>query len=169
MRQELLTIEEAADYLKVTPYTVRRYLREGKLPGLRVGGQWRIGREDLAKKLLTSAVGAENLAQTNGRELMDPADNDRAGTSMTTSAAESQHQWEQIRLPRSPSELEADHTDFFGHKSLAQLIAEQGAQPLQSIESLRGDFWPEEESAGEFIAQLRTWRDEQNDESEGQT
>ncbi len=55
------------------------------------------------------------------------------------------------------------HADFFSHKSLAQLIAEQGTQPLQSIDSLRGDFWPEEESAGEFIAQLRIWRDERSD------
>jgi excisionase family DNA binding protein len=168
LRQELLTIEEAADYLKLTPYTVRRYLREGKLPGLRVGGQWRIGREDLAKKLLTGAVGAESLVQPDGQELMDPADSDRAGTNMTTSAAESRHQWEQVRLQRSPSELEADHGDFFDHKSLAQLIAEQGTQPLQRIESLRGDFWPEEESAGEFLAQLHTWRDEQSDQSAGQ-
>jgi hypothetical protein len=55
------------------------------------------------------------------------------------------------------------HNGFFGHKNLDQLIAEQGTQPLQSIESLRGDFWPEEESSDEFIAQLRIWRDEQHE------
>jgi excisionase family DNA binding protein len=131
MSQELLTIEEAADYLKVTPFTVRRYLREGKLPGLKVGGQWRIGRDDLTDKLRAGVVGVQNLSRINGRNL-------------------------------------AYQTDFFDHKTLAQLIAEQGTQPLQSIESLRGDFWPEEEGPDEFIAQLRIWRDERDQESEEQ-
>src|ERR1700730_7068992 len=38
----LLTVEEAAQQLRVSPDTIRRFLRDKKLRGLRVGGQWRI-------------------------------------------------------------------------------------------------------------------------------
>lgn len=38
----LLTAEEAAQQLRVSPDTVRRFLRDKKLHGVRVGGQWRI-------------------------------------------------------------------------------------------------------------------------------
>jgi len=44
----LLTVEQAADYLKMSPYVVRRWLREGKLPGFKVGHDWRIDEADLA-------------------------------------------------------------------------------------------------------------------------
>lgn len=33
-------------------------------------------------------------------------------------------------------------------------------QPLQRLEDLWGDFWPEGESVDDFIAAVRTWRQE---------
>ena len=45
--QETLTPEEAAQYLRVNPQTVYRLLRNGKLPGAKIGHQWRIRRADL--------------------------------------------------------------------------------------------------------------------------
>ena len=44
---DLLTCEEAAAYLRVHPRTVYRLLRDGGMPGVRVGRQWRIRRSDL--------------------------------------------------------------------------------------------------------------------------
>jgi excisionase family DNA binding protein len=44
---ELLTLEEAAAYLRVHPRTMARLLTERELPGLKVGRQWRIRRADL--------------------------------------------------------------------------------------------------------------------------
>lgn len=46
---ELLTVEEVAATLKLSPYTIRRLLKEGKLPGVKVGGgqQWRVRKSDL--------------------------------------------------------------------------------------------------------------------------
>jgi excisionase family DNA binding protein len=35
------TAEEIAKYLRVHPYTVKRLTRAGKIPGFKVGGQWR--------------------------------------------------------------------------------------------------------------------------------
>lgn len=41
--QDLLyTVEEAAQQLRVSPDTIRRLLRDQKMKGVRVGGQWRV-------------------------------------------------------------------------------------------------------------------------------
>jgi excisionase family DNA binding protein len=44
----LLTIEQAAAYLQMNPQVVRRWLREKKLPGFKMGQEWRIDEADLA-------------------------------------------------------------------------------------------------------------------------
>src|SRR5215208_3634614 len=41
------TLEEAAGVLKLHPQTLRRWIREGKLPAKRFGKQFRLRREDL--------------------------------------------------------------------------------------------------------------------------
>jgi excisionase family DNA binding protein len=43
----ILTVEEAAKIIKVSPKTVRDWLRSGQLRGLKAGKQWRILRQDL--------------------------------------------------------------------------------------------------------------------------
>ncbi len=45
-------------------------------------------------------------------------------------------------------------------RTLPALAAEQGVQPVSNFDDLLGDFWPEEETADEFIAAVRRWRDE---------
>jgi excisionase family DNA binding protein len=49
MDMEVLTVEEAAKILKLSPYTVRELLKKQKLPGIKIGGgrQWRIRKADL--------------------------------------------------------------------------------------------------------------------------
>ena len=43
MSDELLTVDQAADRLQMSVATVRRMLRDGKLPGRKLGPrQWRI-------------------------------------------------------------------------------------------------------------------------------
>jgi excisionase family DNA binding protein len=45
---ELLTVEQAATRLQMHPVTVRRLLREGHLPGRKVGArQWRVSADAL--------------------------------------------------------------------------------------------------------------------------
>lgn len=49
----LLTLREAAAYLRVCPRTVREYVRQGLLSGRLIGRQWRFRRkalEDLYEK-----------------------------------------------------------------------------------------------------------------------
>jgi excisionase family DNA binding protein len=48
MADELLTVEQAAERLQMHPDTVRRLLREGQLPGRKVGArQWRVSADAL--------------------------------------------------------------------------------------------------------------------------
>jgi len=47
MKDEILTLKEVADYLKLAEKTAYRLAAEGKLPGFKVGGSWRFKKEDI--------------------------------------------------------------------------------------------------------------------------
>lgn len=47
MTDEILTLKEVAEYLKLAEKTAYRLAAEGKLPGFKVGGSWRFKREDI--------------------------------------------------------------------------------------------------------------------------
>jgi excisionase family DNA binding protein len=48
---DVLTVKQAADYLRLNFNTVKRLLSQGKLPGRKVGRQWRIDKDDLKRYL----------------------------------------------------------------------------------------------------------------------
>ena len=66
------------------------------------------------------------------------------------------------RLERRMGRRAASGRAFFAQppKDLATLAAEQGVRPVTDFDGLLGDFWPEQESADEFIAAVREWRRE---------
>jgi excisionase family DNA binding protein len=45
----ILTVPQAAEKLQLSPDIVREYLREGKLPGRKIGKVWRILESDLER------------------------------------------------------------------------------------------------------------------------
>lgn len=47
MADEILTLKEVAQYLKLAEKTAYRLAAEGRLPGFKVGGSWRFKREDI--------------------------------------------------------------------------------------------------------------------------
>ncbi len=47
MTDEVLTLKEVAEYLKLAEKTAYRFAADGKLPGFKVGGSWRFKREDV--------------------------------------------------------------------------------------------------------------------------
>ncbi len=47
VEHEILTPEEVARYLRINAQTTYRLLRVGKLPGIKIGQQWRIRKADL--------------------------------------------------------------------------------------------------------------------------
>jgi excisionase family DNA binding protein len=49
MPDEILTVREVAEFLKVTERTIYRLASEGQIPSFKVGGSWRFRRADLVK------------------------------------------------------------------------------------------------------------------------
>jgi excisionase family DNA binding protein len=49
MNEQILTLKEVAEYLKLTEKTAYRLAADKKLPGFKVGGSWRFKKEDLEK------------------------------------------------------------------------------------------------------------------------
>lgn len=45
MPEEILTLKEVAEYLKLAEKTAYRLAAEGKIPGFKVGGSWRFRKD----------------------------------------------------------------------------------------------------------------------------
>lgn len=45
----LMTIGEVAEHLRLSRWTVRRYVRDGVLPASKIGRFWRVRPQDLEK------------------------------------------------------------------------------------------------------------------------
>lgn len=46
-QQRLMTTEEAAEYIRVSKLTLQGWARDGLIPAMRAGREWRFNREDL--------------------------------------------------------------------------------------------------------------------------
>ena len=53
----LLTLTEAADILQISTRTLQRMIRSGKIPALKVGGQWRV-RGELLRQWVENREGS---------------------------------------------------------------------------------------------------------------
>ena len=47
MRENLITVREAANYLRISARTVYRLIESGQIGAVRIGKQWRIPANDL--------------------------------------------------------------------------------------------------------------------------
>lgn len=56
---ELMTLEEVADYLRVTEKTIHRLLKRGGIPAIKVGHQWRFDKASVDEWLRQNSVGAK--------------------------------------------------------------------------------------------------------------
>jgi len=60
---EIMTVSSLADYLHCHTTTVYRLLRQGKIPGFRIGSDWRFERAEIDKWIAKgggSATGLKN-------------------------------------------------------------------------------------------------------------
>ncbi|MBS4538993.1 helix-turn-helix domain-containing protein [Clostridium sp. D2Q-11] len=46
---EIMTISEVANYLKISEVTTYKFVKEGKIPGFKIGRHWRVKKEDLTE------------------------------------------------------------------------------------------------------------------------
>lgn len=47
MTDQIMTLKEVAEYLKLAEKTAYKLAAEGKLPGFKVGGSWRFKKVDI--------------------------------------------------------------------------------------------------------------------------
>lgn len=66
MSNDILTIREVAEYLKINEKTAYRLAAEGKLPGFKVGGAWRFRKDEIER--LTRAETHSDPERDEGRE-----------------------------------------------------------------------------------------------------
>ena len=65
-----LTAKEAAEYLKLAERTLVRLAHEGKIPGVKIGGQWRFRRallDEYLDTLASESVSTSGAAPRPGR------------------------------------------------------------------------------------------------------
>ena len=64
MRENLITVREAASYLRISARTVYRLIESGQIGAVRIGKQWRIPASDLPGRERTAeaSLGAERTA-----------------------------------------------------------------------------------------------------------
>ncbi len=61
--ENLLSIDETAEKLKSHPETVRRFIREGQLAGVKLGRSWRVREADLRAFVDARVIPAKVEAQ----------------------------------------------------------------------------------------------------------
>ena len=49
MEKEIMTIEEAANYLKIGKRSIYKLAKEGKIPGKKILNKWRFEKESLRR------------------------------------------------------------------------------------------------------------------------
>lgn len=70
MAEEIMSIKEVAEYLGIHEITVYKLVNEGKLPGFKVGGQWRFQKDTLDKWIADEMHTKEvELAHSTGKKI----------------------------------------------------------------------------------------------------
>lgn len=63
---EVMTLEELSAYLKIPKSTLYKLVQEGRLPGQKIGKQWRFGKQGIDKWLAEGG-----LQNSRGSEAKD--------------------------------------------------------------------------------------------------
>ena len=64
MPEQIMTIKEVADYLKVHERTVYRLAAKGEIPGFKVANTWRFRREDIRQWIDARTTSPEKLGKS---------------------------------------------------------------------------------------------------------
>ena len=76
--REIMTPQQVAEYLQLTPDTVYRYIREGRLAASRFGRQYRVPKKNVDLFLLTtSTVGGARLRSFSRNEVNEWLEEDQ--------------------------------------------------------------------------------------------
>lgn len=62
-QKDVLNVEEAAEFLSVSPWTIREQARTGRLPARKIGKEWRFSRQALLEWLGSQSPQLERVEQ----------------------------------------------------------------------------------------------------------
>ncbi len=65
MANGFMNVKEVASYLRIKPQTAYRLVQQGKLPAVKIGGQWKIKKEHLDQ--MFNEILEEKLKQIHGK------------------------------------------------------------------------------------------------------
>jgi excisionase family DNA binding protein len=57
--QDILTVKEISDLLRLHPATVYKLVRQGKIPSFRIGSDWRFRRDLIERWMAENSMGAQ--------------------------------------------------------------------------------------------------------------
>ena len=78
LEKDILTPQEVAQYLQLTPDTVYRYIREGRLAAAKFGRHYRIPKENVDLFLLVSSTaGGANMRDFSRQEVEEWLEEDQ--------------------------------------------------------------------------------------------
>ncbi|MBC7332923.1 MAG: helix-turn-helix domain-containing protein [Actinobacteria bacterium] len=60
MKDEIMTIKNLSHYLKINEKTIYKLAKQGKLPGVKIGGMWRFKKEAI-----------DNWMMNAGKQIME--------------------------------------------------------------------------------------------------
>lgn len=81
--EKLLTPKDVAEILSLSPVTIKKWLWQGKLKGIKVGSVWRIRESDLKAFLKTSNDDEEKLSRDDLEAVKRGLEDIKAGRYVT--------------------------------------------------------------------------------------
>jgi len=81
--EKLLTPKDAAEILSLSPVTIKKWLWQGKLKGIKVGSVWRIRESDLKAFLRTGNDDEEKLSRDDLEAVKRGLEDIKAGRYVT--------------------------------------------------------------------------------------
>lgn len=68
--EKLYTVEDIANMTDLTTRTIRNYLKDGRLEGKKIGGQWRFTMKDI-EKLFDNGTVSKDIQDNNKQQVLD--------------------------------------------------------------------------------------------------
>jgi excisionase family DNA binding protein len=68
--EKLYTVENIAKMTGFTSRTIRNYLKDGSLQGLKIGGQWRFTMENI-KRLFDNSIFLNDMSRKNRQQILN--------------------------------------------------------------------------------------------------
>jgi excisionase family DNA binding protein len=158
----LLTVKEAAELLRQDEYTVRRLLREGKLPGRQrvKGAAWRIDADELEQHLALDAYLVERQAEVESHQQRMRDFDARGGIRATYSGEEFRERVESSSIlgPESKQALREAQDRVNLADQLNELVPPDVLDAFAEIDSKQEENAAIEQAARDLARRLRILR-----------